>query len=315
MTTYLSSVTGRGGISARIVADSISSVSGDRLRTFEVEFPRFILPEVNTHRMLSKNTSSTRAIPVDRAIELVLDNPAAPIHWGENNPGMVSNRELDPTRKEAARGVWQAVINAVVAHVRVMSSKVGINGHKQWAGRWLETASFVKMVISGTELANWYYLRDHADAQPEIRELARVMLEAETLSTPTTLQPGEWHLPYVTVRDGRYFSGEDEIDLETAKQISASCCAQTSYRRNDDSVEKARKVFKMLNVGPVEERTGPPHSSPLEHQGTPIGELTEKTLDKLPEGVTHLTRDGAPWSGNFKGWVQHRQIVPNTAVW
>lgn len=168
---------GKGGISARVIADSVSP-DNIRITTFELEYPRFIHSEFMTHRLFSRNSSSTRAIPVSKMIELIEENPAMPIHWGENNPGMQSNKELDPTRKQAAEGLWKSCLNSVISHVKVMSDKIGINGHKQWVGRWLEPATFMKVVVTATEYNNFFWLRDHADAQPEIRELARVMKQA-----------------------------------------------------------------------------------------------------------------------------------------
>jgi hypothetical protein len=67
-------------INAKIVADSLS-IHGDRLTTLLITFPRFILAEVNTHRMLSKNTSSSRAIPFEKMIQSVEKDPFIPIAW------------------------------------------------------------------------------------------------------------------------------------------------------------------------------------------------------------------------------------------
>lgn len=315
-------VKGLGGISAKVIADSISE-QGVRLTTFEFVFPRFILSEVNTHRMLSKNAASSRAVPVGDAIAAIESNPAMPIHWGVNNPGMVSKQELDDTRKEAAISIWEAAVKNACAFARVASDKLGINGHKQWVNRTIETYSFTKQVITGTEWANFFWLRYHPDAQPEFQELARCAKEAMELSIPNFLKPGEWHLPYITVDFDdagiAYWLDKDtQVDLETAKQISASCCAQVSYRKLDDSVEKAKKIFGMLNIGSNDK---PQHVSPIEHQASPMQECDYPDLNNpenpatWEDGITHMRRDFSLWSGNLRGWIQYRQLVPGEARW
>lgn len=303
---------GAGNITAALIKDSITE-SGIRLRTFELEYPRMIHAEVMTHRMASKNSSSTRAIPVERMIELVKQKPATPIYWGENNAGMSSKRELEGFKLTAAKQLWESITESVIASVRVLSSKTGINAHKQIAGRWLETASFIKVVFTATDMNNFYFLRNHPAAQPEIQELARVMLEAEAASTPTLLKAGEWHLPYVEVVDGKYMVGDTEVDLDTALKVSASCCAQASYRKLDDSIEKANDVFSKLNIGTD---TGEPaHASPTEHQGMVMHGTNEPfNPDTWEPGITHVRRDGSLWSGNLRGYIQYRQLINNESV-
>jgi len=306
-------VVGNGNIIARMVKDSINS-SGVRLRTFELEYPRFIHSELLTHRVLSKNSSSTRAIPVKRAIEIVQENTAMPIHWGENNPGMQSRQELDEQRKTEARKSWIEVRDVVIQHVRTMSDPTGINGHKQWAGRPLETFSFIKVVLTGTELGNLWHLRDHADAQPEFRELVRIMQQVSKQSVAQNLVAGQWHLPYIDLIDGKYYVSGEQVSLDVAKKVSASCCAQVSYRRLDESIEKAQEIFEMLHVG--DDSGQPAHASPLEHQATPMDSYSIPFSPQTWQpGVTHVRKDGSLWSGNLRGWIQHRQLIANEAVW
>jgi hypothetical protein len=308
-------ITGKGGISATVIADSISP-TGVRLTTLEIEVHRMVWSEFMTHRMLSRNAASTRAVPVAKVIEMVKQHPAMPTHWGANNPGMKSNAELDPMRQQAAEAVWLAMRDEVVRYTSVLSNKEGINGHKQWTGRVLEPFTMIKAVVSATELNNFFHLRDHPDAQPEIRQLAIVMKEALDKSTPTCLSPGQWHLPYVMYNQltNSYWADENtEVDLETAKKISASCCAQVSYRNLDTSVEKALAIFDMLNLN---NNSGQPaHASPIEHQATPMSTLNRTSPGAEWEpGITHIDRAGTYWSGNFRGWIQNRQLYANESV-
>lgn len=306
-------VIGACGISAKVIADSV--YNNIRMTTFEFTFPRIILAEVNTHRMLSKNAASTRAVPVESILKMVEESPAMMVHWGKNNPGMSSKEELIGLPLEAAKQTWIAASKAAISWAKVLTDKLGINGHKQWAGRVLEPWTMTKQVISGTEWANFFWLRDHDDAQPEFRELARCAKEAMDKSIPVAMQPGEWHLPYVPFKDGEYWLDEyTTVDLETAKKVSVSCCAQVSYRKLDDSTEKAHKIFSMLNIG---SETKPCHASPLEHQATPMCAYDEENSlsSAFPatweEGVTHMKRNGTLWSGNLQGWIQYRQLIPN----
>lgn len=302
-------------IKATIIADSISHY-GQRMTTFEIEYPRFILAELNTHRMLSKNSASSRAIPVKAMHEHIIAHPATPVFWGKNQPGMQAKEELSSTDLVVVQDLWCKAMYSAIDFAAEMSER-GL--HKQIANRPTETWMTMKTVISGTEWANLYHLRYHGDAQPEFHVLAAKMYQAHKESTPTYLSPGEWHLPYVeTIRDEngfiRYVNPEGGFySLEDARIVSASCCAQVSYRKNDDSLEKARKIYKQL----IE--STPAHASPVEHQATPMpdrygrGESTR--AEYWPEGVTHIDRESNYWSGNLKGWIQFRKLIPNEAVW
>jgi hypothetical protein len=311
-------VKGLCGISATMLKDSINK-KGNRFRSYELTFPRFILAELNTHCMLEKNTASSRAIPVESMLKLIEESPAMPVSWGMNNPGMVSRELLSEEATELAKSVWLESAKSAVSFSRKLGDKNGINVHKQIANRTTEAYQMSKTVFSGTEFSNLFWLRNHPDAQPEFQELARVMFECGELSVPTLLKPGEWHLPYVKLLDGKYYSGDTEVDLETAKKISASCCAQVSYRKLNDSIEQAQKVFDMLNL---ESDTQPAHASPICHQGTPMQETDICCNVNLPEniytwekGITHVRRDFSLWSGKLKGWVQYRQLFDNEAKW
>lgn len=295
------------GISATVIADSRSAGrTGVRLTTLELEYPRFILAELNTHRMLSKNSASSRAIPVEKMHEQINKRPAVPVHWGKNQAGMQANQQLDALESESARGVWLAARDQAVSHARLLQ-QIGL--HKQVANRVTEPWMMMKSVVTATEWRNFLWLRDHPDAQPEIRALAVCVRECFLQSTPNTLQPGEWHVPYVhTTRDEngvlQYFIGDECVSADVAKKVSASCCAQVSYRKNDDSVTKAHDIFARL----VESQ--PVHASPVEHQATPMVEPLDYLSNNWQPGITHVDRNFAFWSGNFRGWIQHRKLVP-----
>lgn len=310
-------VEGKGNISAEIVADSISDVVDDkRIITYVLEYPRFIHSEFMTHRLFSRNAASSRAIPVKKVIELVENTPAMPIHWGMNQAGMQAKEELTGLCLETTQFEWvSASKNAMWSATRLNT----LGAHKQIVNRILEPFQMIRVVCTATEYDNFFYLRYHADAQPEIAELARVMWEAREQSIPEELQPGEWHVPFVnTSRDAagkRYYwnfisdTEKVEISLEDALKVSASCCAQVSYRKTDTSLEKALDIYnKLVTMKPV-------HASPFEHCATPMenifGEDYMGVEIRPQKGVTHNDIKGNGWSANFCGWIQYRQLIPD----
>ena len=294
-------------ITATIIADSVSP-EGKRMTTMEIEYPRFILAELNTHRMLSKNSASSRAIPVKAMHEHIRANTASPVAWGKNQAGMQAKEVLDVEDTIEAFMLWeQARDNAL----EVSAALSELNLHKQIVNRVTEPWMIMKTVISGTEWKNFFWLRAHADAQPEIQVLAQKMRDAYVKSIPNKLQPGEWHLPYIKTdrnRNGRllYLDQNNEpMTLVDARVVSASCCAQVSYRKNDDSLEKANKIFDQLI------KSVPAHASPIEHQATPM----QPNMGFGELGVTHQARNMEYWSGNLRGWIQFRKLVPQEAQW
>lgn len=292
----------------RVLKKSKSSETGDVMKTFELEYPRFILAEVNTHRMTSKNSSSSRAIPFAKMLETIMASPAMPCYWGKNQPGMQAKEELSPFQIDSAKAVWLTALDSIASYSIVLD---GMSLHKQTINRLLEPFQTMKTVMSGTEFENLYWLRDHPDAQPEFNDLAHMMRIADKETEYQILHPGQWHLPYVDLIDGKYFDSHGtELTLEQAKHISASCCAQVSYRKLDQSAEKAEKIFKQL----IESE--PCHASPVEHQATPMGAYNVPFMPETWEnGITHVRRDGTLWSGNLQGWIQHRQLIPNNVRW
>lgn len=286
-------------ITAKIIADSYSAINGKRITTFELQYPRFIHAEIMTHRLFSRNAMSSRAVPIEKMIQQVYDSPAVPIHWGQNQPGMQAKVELTGEDKEDAITNWMLASSSA----RMWAEALVENGcHKQIVNRILEPFQLMKTVLTATEFDNFFWLRKHGDAQPEIKELAERMYVAMQEDNKAELQPGDWHTPYFG--DG-YWLEDCGIPLEDALAISSSCCAQVSYRLLDDSIEKARKVYQRL----VE--STPVHASPFEHQATPMVFTNWAQSGDLgtEQGTTHMTRDGEFWSGNFKSWLQYRQLI------
>lgn len=325
-------VIGKKGIRATVIADSISK-AGVRFITFEIEYPRLILAEFNTHRMLSKNSASSRAIPFLKMLEQLKGEP---VRFGGANAGMQDSGE-----HRAFVGGWSpedAWQNAKEDAVRWARKYQEAGYAKQIFNRFTEPFQMMKSVVSGTEWDNFFWLREDLAADPSIYELARVMHEAKDQSIPVELEAGEWHLPYVdTYRDddGVLHYGDwvdsgwreqegivqefDEFTLEDAIKVSCARSAAVSFRNVDYGLDKCKQVYERL-VGDEKK-----HGSAMEHAATPmkeeyrpIGAVFELQISvnvpQIPEtwedGVTHMDRKRRLWSGNIRGFIQHRKLIP-----
>lgn len=326
-------------ISAKIIAHSISP-QGKEILTFELEYPRIIHSELMTHRLFSRNAASSRAIPVKTLIEMVRNEPAMPYRFGANQPGMQDKgTEHDGIVGAGYTGrEWWKL--AALSAARFAEDLAEAGYHKQIANRLLEPFQRMKTVLTSTEYENFWWLRDDEEADPTIEALAKAMHKEVEASTPELLQPGQWHTPYVDhvygVAPGSgdfdppAFEGYcvyDEnnlpvrLTLEEAKAISSSCCAQVSYRRLNSTKDKAMDIFGRLLSGRKV------HASPFEHQATPMEETWDDVdhgeyqvnvywcIESWEEGITHVDRKARFWSGNFCGWIQHRQLLDNHTQW
>lgn len=271
-------------IAAIIVADSISR-TGDRLTTMSLRYPRMIHSEFMTHRVFSRNASSSRAIPIERMIQDVIDDPAMPVAWGSNKPGMQAGDELQhwPIAKEC----WLDARDAAVERAKEM---MNLGAHKQIVNRLLEPFAHISVVVTATEWDNFFALRCHPDADPTMRTLAEAMREAMAASDTYNAQPGwSWHLPYITEADWR----TDQVQFRTQPEanqylamISAARCARVSYLTHSGDTPVIEKDLALANRL-LESK----HMSPFEHQARATGD----------EGT-------ALW-GNLVGWEQFRKMV------
>jgi thymidylate synthase ThyX len=294
-------------IDVKIIADSLSAYSGKRVTTFELDYPRFIHAEVMTHRTLSRNAQSSRAVPVSSMISNN-ENFVRPVVYGANKAGMASAEELSGIKLESAKVVWDQAAKDSFTYSKLLAD-IGL--HKQWSNRLTEWCSNIKVIVTATDYDNFFWLRRDPDAaQPEIVLLADTMFEAYENSTPEILQHGEWHVPYVKtdfklekLRQRIYLdSNGEELSIADALKISASCCAQVSYRRLNDSKEKALEIYEKLFSGPK------PHLSPTEHQAMAYIKA-DNSWNVWEAGITHRTRKGDFYSGNLNGFIQYRQII------
>ena len=331
-------------ITAKVIADSINE-TGQRLTTFELEFPRLILSECNTHGAIEKNTSSSRAIPVSKMLDHILEQNLKPIYFGSKKSGMQAGNELTGEGLDFVKCVWGSSLESAVEYAEMLD-KAGVA--KEVTNRITEPYQLIKAVWSATDWENWFNLRLEKDADPNICMLAYKMYEAMSKSVPVLLKKGEYHLPYVGKYDipvaysdlGGYeyetgynvFYYDKERDhtiehcltLEEAIKYSVASCASVSYRATDMTLDKAEKIWNMLVKSEVV------HASPLTHVATPISKEIEiensdyQTIGFInrignpstwEEGVTHMRRDGTLCSGRFAGFIQQRHLIENNTCW
>ncbi len=319
---------GLAGIKATVLCDSTCSHSENRLFTFEIEYPRIILAELNTHRVLSKNSSSSRAIPFTKMVQQL---NGVPVSFGANQAGMQAGKDHNafvlgwPVEYDGNSGnpAWgpEEAWNEAKEHAIFFSKAFADAGyHKQVYNRLTEPFQMMKTVISGTEWNNFNWLRNHEAADPSLHELARCMQEAVTNSVTTYLKPGEWHLPYLDMSNndtslspqGFYIAdeaGPQFLTLADAIMVSCARCAAVSYRNEGYTLEKCRELYQRL-VGADRK-----HASALEHAATPMrhenytGVNNPRSYNSWEFGISHSDRNGKLWSGNYKGFIQHRKTI------
>lgn len=241
------------GVHARVLADSLNAATNDRLTTVEVRIHRFVLAEFNTHRALSRNSASSRAIPVRKQLAMVRDDPAVPLSWPAEQSGMQGGSELDEADRRYAERTWLTARDNAVESAELMTA-VGV--HKSVTNRLLEPFMWHTVLASGTQdgWSNFFEQRCSPLAQPEIRAAAEAIREAMLDSFPTVLGPTEWHTPLITPEDPQdaFLSEQERL------RVSAARCARVSYLTHEgkrDSAEDLR-LYERLTVAE------PPHWSP-----------------------------------------------------
>lgn len=289
------------GFSAKVLKDSLSP-SGGRLTTFEVVLPRLVLSEFNTHRVFSRNSASSRAIPIEKRIIAVESDPFIPTAFGKNKSGMQASEDLNTEDSSLAEAAWRDACRDAVASARKLS-QLGV--HKQLANRILEPFCWHTIICTSTEWENYFALRCHPDAQPEIKKASELMEAAYKLSRPSKLKTSDWHLPLVDDLDELKSSGYDTNQI---KKISVGRCARVSYLTHQGTRDPDADIAlcdRLATSG---------HMSPFEHVARP---MTRKDCERalLSLGATAVDAlDLNPhvfFSGNFRSWVQFRKEIVN----
>jgi len=307
----------------KVIADSVPihrwtnrEERGPRLTTMEVTLPRIVLAEFNTHRMFSRNSASSRAIPVAKMLERVTTDPFIPVYWGKNQKGMQAAEELDDASKKRALRSWMRARDAAVLSVRRLQMP-DIDLHKQIANRLLEPFLWHTVIVTATEWENFWGQRCNKDAQPEIRIAAEMMRAAYDRSTPKDVKEGEWHLPLLQENEFVLPEGSPEWNdpvpaechLMTPKYAAQVCvgrCARVSFLTHDGKRDPQADIDlcdRLLRSG---------HMSPFEHVARPMT-VSECIWKHGVRGknVGDNLDPAKNFCGNFRGWVQFRKELPH----
>ena len=293
------------------------------LYTIRMRYPRIIHGEIMTHRVFSRNARSSRAVPVKTMLNEVRNTPYVPWHWGKNQSGMQASEECDALIPYEGEGQYfsAATNEQMWLHARDTSANVAeafmeMGYHKQNPNRLLEPFSWIDTLITATEWDNFLWLRDHADAEPHLQDLARLVHLAIKHADVQELDSGEWHLPYVTEQDWQasitaVSPPHQALTSEWLCKISAARCARISYKPFDGDASYERELERYDSLVTADRV----HASPLEHQATPDTK-TRMVCDYV--GEMDYSDPEATWSnpdlhGNLDGWIQYRKTIPNEA--
>jgi len=278
-------------IEVKIEKDSIGP-AGIRLTTFILKYPRFIHSELMTHRAFSRNASSSRAIPFKKQIEMIKQDTAMPLSFRANQKGMQAGEELKDQNK--AIKIWERARDAAIEQAVELDA---LGAHKQYVNRLIEPYSHITVVLTSSQYSNFFALRYHSAAQPEIAELAKQMWEIYEINQPQVLGFGGWHLPFVSDEEYKIYketngnTWKQDLWLPLIKR-SVARCARVSYNNHDGTSTTQDQddalYDRLLGAQPI-------HASPAEHQARTTGN---------PNYV----------SGNFRGWKQFRKTLTNENI-
>ena len=297
-------------INAKIIADSLN-LDGTRLTSFVLQFPRIVLAEFNTHRVLSRNSASSRAIPYKKMLDMAINDPFIPIKFQKNHSGMQGTEYLEGKQAEQAKEYWLKGRDAAVEtskNLHFLSDEYSVEDvfgmsnddynetalvTKQNCNRMLEPYMWHTVIATGTDWENYLALRAHQSAEIHIESLAQDMLKVYNESTPIELSVGDWHIPFGDTFDHDRLNrslpaflevNPDEFKSNLRVMISTARCARVSYLNfegKDDYNADLKLYTNLKSMG---------HMSPFEH-------CAQVSLDSKK-------------SGNFSGnWTQLRKTI------
>lgn len=282
---------------AKVIADSYHA--GQRVTTFQVTFHRFVLAEFNTHRVCSRNSASSRAIPVEKQMLEFADFPAYPLTLPVEKKGMQGGAELEGEDRLRATIFLQDLHGAVLTRIRqyMESNDKDHRLHKSVLNRYMEPWLWHRVIVTATDWDGFFSQRVSELAQPEIHHPADLMQQVYEASVPVILDKDEWHLPYVQPEELQVFDLLDLVKLSTAR------CARVSYLTHDGLYDPERDVELWGKLT----KADPPHASPLEHPCRADYDNIRTAEWNMLDG-THKSIQ-LPNVGNLTGFMQARHLV------
>lgn len=309
-------------ISAKIVADSICP-RGHRITSMLLTFPRYILAEFNTHRMFSRNSASSRAIPFQKMLEAVINDPFVPIKWMKEHKGMQGTEYFDQTLGLGSKYFPDEWLKTRDSSIIAAESMHDAGLTKQLCNRLLEPFMWHTVLVTATEWDNFFFQRANEGADIHMQVLVYAMLDAMNSSVPLQKEEGEWHIPFYVIIDSKeivnlFAEGpyDPELTMEEFVEpykikISTAMAARTSYTL----VGEEKKQSYVADIKLHDKLWAYPHPSPFEHcaqvptQGEYNCNFRQYSIDK--DNHFGLIGREEGWFGNFRGWKQYRKMLPN----
>lgn len=330
---------------AEVLADSLSP-TGDRLTTMKVTFPRIVLAEFNTHRMFSRNSASSRAIPFKKMVEMVQEKPFIPIAWQKDHKGMQGNEYFSSelpdgfsTTRAATdilekRWLWArdfAVMSA--KELYKAGSEDDRKVSKQLCNRLLEPFMWHTVIVSATHWENFFKLRcpkyygvyksqkdlfGGRDVEKRRRNISDFLNESQADIHIQAIAELMWDA-YNSSNPKQLKEGEwhipfgdklDNISLVEVIKIATARCARISYQTFGDKPAINHKADLKLHDMLVESK----HWSPLEHIARTMKNNEYESYYR-GEGANHNhtgIKANQGWCRNFKGFIQYRHIQETT---
>jgi hypothetical protein len=311
---------------------SKSKLTGISVATFLIPFPTVKLAEIRTHRLqsqtddlilglgennkdLSMNANSSRAIPVEKVIQICSEGKGFEPMWTKNQKGM-SGEELSSESDEyqCALDNWDYAQSAAINSVLEMQS-IGI--HKQDANLLLHPFSWSAVVITADAIG-WYDFfkqRCKEDVYPAVQFIAREMQQLWDNTEAAELEEGEWHIPFCDEHNVTDIL-PGFLTLEERLMVSASCCARISYNNlKGETLEahqkRAQWCFDNGHLSVAEHQLRAPTKYELLDGGYFNIEygMYQVSLDKsVPPAIGHTK---GKYVSNIQGWIQYRKILEN----
>ena len=294
-----------------IKADSYNQATGDRMVTVLLtRFPYTLVQELATHRLLrqggvvevlgdtnpftevtSRSSASTRAIPVERVIQRILDDPFIP-QFSQHQKGMQGVEIDDPEFQYKNAMIWRQALEQNIQLARQLAAQ-GV--HKQHVNDLLKPFLRIPILITATEWENFFHLRTDKPCRPEFRVWAIAIKQAMEQSTPKVLKPGDWHIPF----------GDQMppgLSLSEQLQVATARCARLSYATHDgkrDVQEDMRLYNQLLQDG---------HMGPFEHCAMAVADYF--TAPPKIACYAYLPGQMQPvFTRNFRGFYSYRAMV------
>lgn len=301
-------------ISAKIVADSVCP-RGHRITSMVLVFPRYILAEFNTHRMLSRNSASSRAIPFKKMVHAVKSDPFIPLQWMKDHKGMQGNEFLKGFKAKLCSFFWILASRMAILMARILHM-TGLT--KQLCNRILEPFMWHSVLVTATEWDNFFFQRANKGADIHMQVLAHAMLDTMNSYIPVKKKEGEWHIP---------FQGEINDDLviplvspdtnseqslwDAVEPLFIKIATAKAARISYTSVGQEQQEDYAADIKLHDKLWDYPHPSPFEHCAQVPTQYEYNanrvtTCIKYNVPVYHL---GV--FGNFYGWKQYRKMLPN----